>query len=310
MIIAGAGLAGLLAANMLHYLKPVVYEAQDDIPNNHSAVLRFKESTFGDVCSIPFKEVKLTKAVIPWRNPVADALAYADKNNGVARNNRSITMERDNGVRYIAPANLIESLAGRVRLRLGMPINFAARTIGVGSKPMQIQRNEPIISTIPMSTLMDQLEWPHKDKVQFSHQTGVHVHAKIENCDAYVGLQFPDPALPFSRVSVTGNDLIVEGSDKLDETCLPFVAEALGFKDEQRFTGVSVHRQRYAKINPINDAMRKEFIHWASVAHNIFSLGRFATWRPGLQLDSLVNDVRLIEKWAVNGDLYSLKRNS
>lgn len=306
MIIIGAGLAGLLAANMLHYLKPKVYEAQNDLPNNHSAVLRFKESTFGDVCGIQFKQVKLIKTVVPWRNAVADALAYSNKNLGYAYSNRSITQEeRDNGIRYIAPPDLIAKLAERTRLHLGWAANFKARTVG----KMAWGKDEPTISTVPMPVLMDQLEWPHRDQVSFSYRPGVNVHARITGCDAYVGLAFPDPELPYSRVSITGDNLIVEGGERLSATCIHEIAQHLGI-DEDRFVDITVHRQRYQKINSIDNTLRKEFIFWATHEHNIYSLGRFATWRPGLLLDSLVNDVRMIEKWANTRDNYSLRRRT
>jgi 2-polyprenyl-6-methoxyphenol hydroxylase-like FAD-dependent oxidoreductase len=130
MIICGAGLAGLLAANMLQHYKPVLFEQQKKVPNNHSAVLRFRHKTFSDVVGIPFKQVRLIKHVVPWRNPVADALAYSEKNTGVARTDRSIANEADDGTRYIAPPNLIEQLSSRVTVRLGMEVNLANGRIG------------------------------------------------------------------------------------------------------------------------------------------------------------------------------------
>lgn len=53
----------------------------------------------------------------------------------------------------------------------------------------------------------------------------------------------------------------------------------------------------YAKALPIDDDVRREFISWATDNFNVFSLGRFATWRPALLLDDLVNDIRLIDRW-------------
>jgi hypothetical protein len=50
------------------------------------------------------------------------------------------------------------------------------------------------------------------------------------------------------------------------------------------------------KILPIDEDIRRRFIMWASDNFGIYSLGRFATWRPGLQLDDLVNDVRVIQR--------------
>ncbi len=50
------------------------------------------------------------------------------------------------------------------------------------------------------------------------------------------------------------------------------------------------------KILPIDEDVRKRFIMWASDKHQVYSLGRFATWRPGLLLDDVVNDVRVIQR--------------
>ena len=47
MIIFGAGLAGLLSANMMRSHKPTVYEFQSELPNNHGALLRFRSDKVG-----------------------------------------------------------------------------------------------------------------------------------------------------------------------------------------------------------------------------------------------------------------------
>ena len=59
--VIGAGLAGLLAGNMLRHRDPVIHEVQPSLPNNHSAVLRFRSSAVGDVLNIPFQKVKMIK---------------------------------------------------------------------------------------------------------------------------------------------------------------------------------------------------------------------------------------------------------
>ena len=63
MIIFGAGLAGLLAGNMLRSLNPKVWEAQSSLPNNHEALLRFRTDRVGTSCAIPFKKVDVSKAI-------------------------------------------------------------------------------------------------------------------------------------------------------------------------------------------------------------------------------------------------------
>ena len=64
MIIYGAGLAGLLAGNILRKYHPKIYEAQSELPNNHSALLRFRTSDVGTACSIPFKRVKVSNTTL------------------------------------------------------------------------------------------------------------------------------------------------------------------------------------------------------------------------------------------------------
>ena len=63
MIIYGAGMAGLLAANMLRRHKPELREKQEDLPNNHDALLRFRNNSVGVATNIPFKKVKVRKAI-------------------------------------------------------------------------------------------------------------------------------------------------------------------------------------------------------------------------------------------------------
>ena len=47
---------------------------------------------------------------------------------------------------------------------------------------------------------------------------------------------------------------------------------------------------------------RKAFIFWASSTRGVaYSLGRFATWRPQLQTEDLIQDIRLIEGWIREG---------
>src|SRR5262245_44457249 len=92
LIIVGAGMAGLLDARMIQHHKPIVVESQASLPNNHSAVLRFASPIIGDVLGLEFKKVNLVKAALPWRNPVADAMAYSKKNLGSYHSDRSMVL--------------------------------------------------------------------------------------------------------------------------------------------------------------------------------------------------------------------------
>jgi hypothetical protein len=302
MKIIGAGMAGLLCGQMLARHSPVIYEAQASLPNNHSAVLRFRSSIVGDVLGIPFKKVTMIKAVEPWRNPVADALQYSFKCTGQTKSDRSIITGTNVADRYIAPGDFISQMAKGLGIQCGVPWD-PLLTIG-----------DSVISTIPMPALMDILEYPNKP--EFQSRPGINLSATVEDCDAYVSIYVPRPDAPWSRVSITGNKLIVEiPSEKYSrdpQTDVYNAAWTLGFTPEQAITRIDkieIHSQKYAKILPIDDGLRKEFLHWATVKHNIYSIGRFACWRPGLLLDDLVQDIRKIEGWIKSGNNYEMARD-
>jgi hypothetical protein len=153
-----------------------------------------------------------------------------------------------------------------------------------------------------------------KEKVYFEASPGVNIKATIDSCDAYVSLLVPDPDITASRISITGNEMIIEipdGIEMLESIMLSrafHAAELLGI-EKDRVSSVRQFKQTYAKIIPIDDDDRKSFMHWATVRHNVYSLGRYATWRPKLLLDDLVNDIRKIDKWIGKSNKYELARD-
>lgn len=293
--VVGAGMAGLLAAAMLRNQCEKVVEAAEELPNNHSAVLRFRSSVVADTLGIPFKKVTALKATHPWRNPIADAVAYSQKVTGIATA-RSILSANGAAERFIAPPDLVSRMAELVTapIEYGSPFPF-----WIGDLP------GPVISTIPMPILAKALNYPRLDKMDFRSQPGVNVIANVPSVDLYASLYIPCPTSFAARISMTGSRAMIEvygkGIAKLLEAdyqgrrdfvrnCL----RSLGI-EETEFFDVDVKQQQYAKILPIDEGERRRFIMWAS-ERNIYSLGRFATWRPGLLLDDLVHDVRVIQR--------------
>lgn len=290
--IVGAGMAGLLAANMLKEDVSAVCEAQDAIPNNHSAVLRFRSSIVGDTLGIPFREVQMMKATEAWRNPVADAHAYAAKTSGAYRLRSSTTANGEIATRYIAPPDLISRMAAPVKSKIKLGEKF---------RPGEV--TGPIISTMPMPLLMKALNYKINPD-WFKATAGENIISRVENCDTYASVYVPNPGFPFSRISITGDQLIIECREGATNSMhlprfLDRAAEIMGLMRND-IVGAEVRPQTYAKIAPMPEEVRREFIMWASQRHNIYSLGRFATWRPGLLLDDLVSDVRTIRRLITN----------
>ena len=64
---------------------------------------------------------------------------------------------------------------------------------------------------------------------------------------------------------------------------------------------------KYGKLLPIEEKVRKEFILYLTQKYNIFSVGRFATWRQ-LLLDDIVDDINVIDNMI--GDNYLIQLHS
>jgi hypothetical protein len=285
--IIGAGMSGLLAANMLRRHRVTVLERQKELPNNHHAVLRFRTPEIGNLLGIPFKRVSMLKTYVPYYgNVVADSVSYSRKATGKFLSDRSIREGTVQAERYIAPTNLIEQMAENVLI--SYMTEWTPRT--KANIPI------PIISTIPMPSLMAILEYEHN--INFDSIPGVVFTGRILDCDAYCSVLFPGPE-PYSRATITGDQLIVEFpniTEVPESIDLALVYFNLGLYDAV-ILDAEFCKQPYFKITAIDESERKKFMRWATVHHNIYSIGRYATWRPKLLLDDLVNDVRKIEGW-------------
>lgn len=299
MIVIGAGMAGLLAASIMRHNCDSVLEAQPQLPDNHSAVLRFKSSIVGDTCNIPFKEVKAIKSFIPWKNTVADVMAYSNKTNGDYRLRSIVTADGTLVQRYVAPPDFTNQLAKS----LNAEIKFNTKI----SNLQDIKAlGTDIVSTLPMPLMMKVLEYP--DKPDFKWISGYNILCKLKKCNMYCSVYVPDPEIGTYRISINGDNMIAEVASigKQDfHPDHPDLADKIALWRKQaleilnigldRAYDFSYRKQPYMKILPIEDSVRERFIIWATDTHRVYSLGRFATWRPNVLLDDVVKDVRIIQ---------------
>lgn len=309
IIIIGAGLAGLLAGNILRRHDIQIVERQPDLPNNHHAILRFRSNRVSDACHIPFRRVQVFKAC-DEPDPIKAAMLYAKKVTGSYEVRSLINLAPCE--RYIAPPDLVEQMAASLTIAYGVDgIHYL--------KPDERDRAIPIISTIPMPTLMDALEY-EGERPTFNSREGFTISADIADCDVNVTRYYTNDG-PMYRASITGSKLIMEfvgpPSEDLMKFELPVIARLMqmvlsdfGIDEPQFTTPPMLGRSRYAKLSSLSPEDRRralDFMFWASTHWDIYSLGRFATWRPGLLLDDVVDDVLKIERW-LGGSSYDMKK--
>lgn len=293
--IFGAGLAGLIAARMLPERNPIVYDRSEAVPHNHKAVLRFRTDRVGVATNIPFEEVTVDKAVVGAINHVDAAIKYSLKTTGKLHK-RSV-MNLDTVQRWVAPDDFIPRLASTTNFVGGVDFQKWSHNL--------LKDHGPVISTIPVDVMMDLFKWP--DKPDFQRARGWNLRVKLlEDLDCNMHMTIYNVGDdPWYRATLTSGTLIFEGSGDA-----PALHPSSAHEEISRWLGVfgledrhcegwELHEAKYQKIVDLDRHDRdsvKRFIMMLSSEHNIHSLGRFATWRPKLLLDDVVNDVRIIEQ--------------
>lgn len=289
----GAGMAGLIAANVLRKHNPIVYEAKSELPHNHKALLRFRTDKVSIATGIPFKKVSIRKAI--WHdgqlynesNLKFDNL-YSQKVTGTVAK-RSI--ENFHGeVRYIAPHDFVERLAEGVEIEYNHKVEQPSGGVAISTLPMPLN--------MKISGLVDSTKYECKEICS------VNFFIEEPFVDVYQTIYDVDENTPFYRLSISGNEGIFEGRkeviDALSEKDPDFnlvrliLREYFGIKDAE-FTIPAKVVQPLGKIIPVDDTARRNNILNLSRERQIYSLGRFATWRQ-IMLDDVIDDIDVIKK--------------
>jgi hypothetical protein len=308
LIIIGAGMAGLLAANMLRRKPLQVVERQSSLPNNHHAVLRFRTTKVSEQVHIPFREVQVFKS-IDERDPIKAAMQYARKVTGRYEVRSLIKLEPS--TRYIAPPDLVEQMAH------GLDIAYGVDGLAYCAPSKRDEMGmSPIISTLPMNVLMDALEYTG-DRPDFNFLPGYVIKAHVSNCDMFATRYYTSGEYgPLYRASITGDTLILEFvgepfDDFVPDDVTPNVVDDFGIFWDDVTDWTEPKASKYAKLAALSDADKRKaqaFMHWATVNWRVFSLGRFAKWEAGLLLDDIVQDVLKIERWIDADNGYEIKK--
>jgi hypothetical protein len=161
-----------------------------------------------------------------------------------------------------------------------------------GKEIKRSMQSERIISTIPMHVLAKATG--RKLDEEFKFKRIVTRRGTLRGGDVHQTVYFPSPQLSLYRASIVGSKFIAEGVTNFSAIDWSAIAEAFGIDMFDLRLDPEQHTQRYGKIVPIDDSVRKSFMLDMSLDLGIFSLGRFATWR-NILLDDVVDDMHKIQ---------------
>lgn len=293
-VIVGAGLAGLIAAHA--WPQSAVLETSSQPRAAHRALLRFRTDTVARLTGVEFRKVRVHKGLwadgsyqqpaIRWAN------LYAQKVLGRLAGDRSI-WNLDTAERFIAPEDLYEQLIDAVGARIHW------------NTPAAFERTaSPLVSTAPLPVVLKALNIPHKLEL---HKASIQVTRwRVPGADVFQTVYFPERGIGLYRASITGNMLIAESVDSIEEDDEREIERAFGIRLYE-CERLEVVEQKYGKIAPIADTTRKQLLFQLTHEHNIYSLGRFATWR-NILLDDVVDDINVIKKLLKANNAYDVRR--
>lgn len=293
--IVGAGLAGLIAAHA--WPTAQVLEAARKPRAEHRALLRFRTEAVGRLTGIEFRKVTVHKGIwasdafqlpsIRWAN------LYAQKVTGRVLGDRSI-WNLDTAERFIAPDTFYQQLIESVGARIHWNTHASFST------------GQLLVSTAPLPVVLRALDLPVL--VEFPRGAINVTRWRVPGADAFQTVYFPERFTSVYRASITGDTLIAESMLSLDESDTNEIERAFGINIDD-CEPLEAVEQKYGKIAPVDDAVRKQLLFRLTHEHNIYSLGRFATWRNVL-LDDVVDDITAIKRLLKSNSAYDVRRAS
>jgi len=275
------------------------------LPINHSAVLRFKTDVISKMIGIPFKKVRVQKGI--WfedanhqPTPMLTNL-YSFKVLGSIQP-RSI-MSVDSVDRFIPPDNFQKQLAARCDIVYDSKIEHIAE--GLMNTRYSALIYSEVISTIPLPVMLKLCGLEAHD-VELDYEL-IPIHTMtitIKDCCSYSTIYYPALDMGIYRASINGNKLIIEstGPIEINSRELKEVFESFGIHRSLITDVYSTAMQINGKLSDVPDRIRKDIIFQLTNLHRIYSVGRFATWRPKLMLDDIVEDVFVVRRLMSQGN--------
>lgn len=302
IVIIGAGVAGSISFEYFRNFKPTIFDSdikKNTALKNHEAIIRIKNKKLGDILGCSLKEIEVTKEIysegkIYKRSNSRLNNLYSYKTNK-AFMNRSISGTKDqNQKRYLLPANFtVEPFVGWELVGIKKKYLIFIDTI---SGTEQHVSYDVCISTIPLPTLLKIIGYKHNMYFGYENIFIKKIKYSLKAKGIYQTIYFPDLYLDTYRATLEENCLTVESMNELTGDEITIIESAFGLDCLSTESEVFLnHKQKFGKIQPVEyDYERKAALLYLTKEYNIYSLGRFATWRQ-VMVDDLVGDLEKIK---------------
>lgn len=302
MYILGAGLAGCIAAHLFPGARVLESAAEADL-GAHKALLRFRTDEIGKITGIPFRRVRVTKAVA-WGDrlfmdsvPLAAINDYSRKVVGRLQP-RSIA-DIHPVDRWVAPddfhARMARNLEGRILFEYRIDrVSSTGLWRGSHDEAGLDRTDLPVLSTVPLPLMLAMTDLKSCPPLNFERQAIYVLRGEVRDCDLHQTCYFADERTPIYRASITGSTLIVESiRGRPGERDLGQALVAFGLRPEEVLWEPEVDVQRYGKIVSLPATQRQALLLQLTQRYGVYSFGRFATWR-NILLDDLPKDAERI----------------
>lgn len=298
--IIGAGISGLIAEGALSNMSSEIIVFDRSIPKlpilgqpaGHKAVMRLRDDRIKQYVNCKLKRISVYKAVYH------DGELY-DKPNMILNNLYSLKLYGRLGDRSLGTLGKVDRylltdisglLADNHKLTSRLVTANRDKTLVFND---QTYSYDVCISTIPMPSLLDLLCLNYN--VKFSH-TQINITRATLNIesDVHQTIYFTNDLKQFPyRVTIEGRYVIAESLDRCTESLLDQAMQAFGL-NRRSLKDIAHYTQNMGKMMPIDDNTRRKIMMDLTNEYNVYSFGRFATWRP-LRIDQTLDDIEKIK---------------
>lgn len=298
ILIIGAGISGFIAAGAFDEMYDVtIVDAAGEKSTpfaDHKAVLRLRSDEIKNYVDCSLRQITARKQVLH------DGILHDSPTSDMNRS-YSLKCYKRVGKRSLNELGYVKRFEiENISLKERYKIQFKKQVVQIGSDRQVLFADgskatyDVCISSMPLPSMLNAVYGVAKrDMVPVLKSRPVFIkRCRLsrpinENRTIY----FTQPDFPY-RATIAETVLIVESMHPIRESDTQHVADVFGLS-QSNLTDWSTHKQSYGKIIPLKTQIRQYILEDLSERFSIYSLGRFAIWKP-IRVDQVVSHMQQI----------------